>query len=384
LAVLLSGGAIEFRPQRAAKTDLKESMSPPPAMPRLRRFQSLGPREFHEIAYAEWGDPYSPRLVFCVHGFNRNGRDFDALAASLADRCHVVCMDAAGRGASEWLTRKSDYNYWQYLSDAAQLLARVTAPLPPPPPLPPAPQKRRRRFFGKAPEAEAHAPSGTVEIQKEISWIGTSMGGLLGMMLAAKPNTPIRRLVLNDVGALVPWSALLRMKGAQKSLNVTFSTFEEVEAHLREVCVDFGPLSDEQWREVARHGAMRQDDGSLALSYDPAIITHMRPGSVPGVDFGSEFLSGIDLWPTYDKISCPTLLLRGSLSDLLLKKTADEMTRRGPKAEVVEFEGMGHAPWLMAEDQIGIVRDFLLGRDENASHEPERDLEPALLVPAYL
>ncbi len=358
-------------------------MSPTPATPRLRRFHSLGPHEFHEIAYAEWGDPYSPRLVFCVHGFNRNGRDFDALAASLADRCHVVCMDAAGRGASEWLTRKSDYNYWQYLSDAAQLLARVTAPLPPPP-SPPPPQKRRRRFFGKAAETEAAGPSSAVETQKEIYWIGTSMGGLLGMMLAAKPNTPIRRLVLNDVGALVPWSALLRMKQAQKSLNAKFADFEEVEAHLREICSDFGPLSDEQWRQVARHGAMRQADGSLVLSYDPAIITHMRPGSMPGVDFGSEFLSGIDLWPTYDMISCPTLVLRGSLSDLLLKKTADEMTRRGPKAEVVEFEGMGHAPWLMAEDQIEVVRDFLLGRGERKSLAPERAVEPALLIPSYI
>jgi pimeloyl-ACP methyl ester carboxylesterase len=336
-------------------------MSSTPVKPRLCRFQSLGPHGFHEIAYTEWGNPHSHRLVFCMHGFTRNARDFDALAASLAGTCHVVCMDAAGRGASEWLPHKADYNFSLYLSDAAALLARVTAPLPPP--------SRIRRLFVKAPLPPKH-----------IDWVGTSMGGLIGMMLAARRGSPIRRLVLNDVGPLVPWPALLRMKQAQKLPNAKFSTYEEVEAHLREACAEFGPISDEQWRQVAHHGAIRKADGSLVLSFDPAIITHMRSGSTPGVAFGSEFLSGIDLWPTYDTIRCPTLALRGALSDLLLKKIADEMTRRGPKAQLVEFEGVGHAPWLMSEDQIGVVRDFLL---EPAGEE--RTLEaanPAVLVPS--
>ncbi len=337
-------------------------MSPTQAKPRLRRFQSLGPHGFHEIAYTEWGNPHSHRLVFCVHGFTRNCRDFDDLAASLSGTCHVVCMDAAGRGASEWLQHKGDYNFSLYLSDAAALLARVTAPLPPP--------GRIRRLFGTAPTPPKH-----------IDWVGTSMGGLIGMMLAAKRHSPIRRLVLNDVGPLVPWSALMRMKPSQKELNPCFSTVEEVEAHLRETCAEFGPLSDEQWRQVAQHGSIRKTGGSLILAYDPAIVTHMRTGSVPGVAFGSEFLKGIDLWPTYDMIRCPTLVLRGGLSDLLLKKTADEMTRRGPKAEIVEFAGVGHAPWLMTEDQIGVIRGFLLA---GASDAPltETEAQPTL-VPSY-
>lgn len=330
-----------------------------PAKPRLCRFQSLGPHGFHEIAYTEWGDPRSHRLVFCVHGFTRNSRDFDALAASLAAACHVVCMDAAGRGASEWLPHKGDYSFSLYQSDAAALLARVTAPMP---------ETRLHRMLGRR----------SLTPKKYVDWIGTSMGGLIGMMLAAKRNSPIRRLVLNDVGPLVPWAALMRMKQAQKGLNKTFATFEEAEQFFREICAEFGPLSDDQWRHVARYGVIRRSDGSLILAFDPGILTHMRTGSVPGVAFGSEFLSGIDLWPTYDMIRCPTLVLRGGVSDLLLKKTADEMTRRGPKADGVEFEGIGHAPWLMSEDQIKAVRDFLLGRAAEAEEPALEKTQPAL------
>jgi pimeloyl-ACP methyl ester carboxylesterase len=220
--------------------------------------------------------------------------------------------------------------------------------------------------------------------KQHVDWIGTSMGGLIGMMLAAKRHSPIRRLVLNDVGALVPWSKLMRMKQEQTALNATFPGFEEVEQHLRETCSEFGPLSDAQWRHVAHHGAIRKADGSLILAFDPAVITHMRTGSVPGVAFGGEFLMGLDLWPTYDTIRCPTLVLRGSASELLLKKTADEMTQRGPKAEVIEFEGIGHAPWLMADDQIKVIRDFLLERTAEASESEISRVEPAFLVPSYL
>jgi pimeloyl-ACP methyl ester carboxylesterase len=305
--------------------------------PRLHRFQSLGPHGFHEIAYTEWGDPRSHRLVFCVHGFTRNSRDFDTIAASLADNCRVVCMDVAGRGASEWLHHKSDYSFSLYLSDAAALLARVTAPVP-------------ASGFGRLL---------TRATKWQVDWIGTSMGGLMGMMLAAKRNSPIRRLVLNDVGPLVPWPALIRLKKVHSAPHKGFATLEDVERHLRETCTTFGPLSDAQWRHVARHSAARGADNRYVLTFDPAIITHMRPGSVAGVEFGSEFLSGVDLWPTYDVIKCPTLVLRGEESDLLLKKTAQEMTTRGPHAALIEFPGIGHAPWLMSDSQIKAVRDFL-------------------------
>jgi len=315
--------------------------------PRLRRFQSLGPHGFHEIAYTEWGNPNASRLAFCVHGFTRNSRDFDALAASLADSCHVVCMDVAGRGQSEWLQYKGDYSFGLYLADAAALLARVTAP---------AQASRIRRMLGGS-----HRPP-----RRHVDWVGTSMGGLMGMMLAAKRHSPIRRLVLNDVGPLVPWPALLRMKQAYSGAHVNFATVDDAEAYLRGACASFGPLSDAQWRRVAQHSTIRKAAGTYILAFDPAIITYMRGGSVAGVEFGSEFLHGVDLWPTYDVIRCPVLVLRGAESNLLLKKTAEDMTRRGPKAELVEFAGVGHAPWLMAEEQIKVVRDFLLAEPAKA------------------
>jgi pimeloyl-ACP methyl ester carboxylesterase len=195
------------------------------------------------------------------------------------------------------------------------------------------------------------------------------MGGLMGIMLAARRHSPIRRLVLNDVGPLVPWPALVQMKQAHSGLHATFASSEEAEAHLRKVCASFGPITDAQWRRVARHSTLRKGSGYI-LAFDPAIITHMRPSAAPGVEFGGEFLTGVDLWPTYDAIRCPTLVLRGSESSLLPGGTAEQMTRRGPKAKLVEFAGVGHAPWLMAEDQIKIVRDFLLAEPTKAAARP--------------
>jgi pimeloyl-ACP methyl ester carboxylesterase len=325
--------------------------------PRLRRFQSLGPHGFHEIAYTEWGNPNANRLVFCVHGYTRNARDFDSLAASLAETCHVVCMDAAGRGASEWLANKSDYNFGLYLTDAAALLARVTAP---------GQASRLRRMLGGS-----NRPA-----RRHVDWVGTSMGGLIGMMLAAKRHSPIRRLVLNDVGPLIPWPALSHLKRSHSGLHASFATVDDAEAYLREVCAPFGPLSDAQWRHVAQHSTMRKAAGCYVLAFDPAIITHMRGGSVAGVEFGNEFLQGVDLWPTYDAIRCPTLVLRGAESNLLPKKTAVEMTRRGPKAQLVEFPGVGHAPWLKSPEQIAVVRDFLL--EEPVKQPAVNAAQPAL------
>jgi pimeloyl-ACP methyl ester carboxylesterase len=172
-----------------------------PQKPRLCRFQSLGPHGFHQVAYTEWGDPHNDRIVVCVHGFNRNSRDFDALATTLADRFRIVCLDVVGRGSSDWLRHKGDYGFPLYLSDAAALLARITAPLP---------STRLRRVLHGSPRAK-----------RRVDWIGTSLGGLIGIFLAAKPRSPIRRLVLNDVGPMVPWSALTRLKGIHAGFDQT-------------------------------------------------------------------------------------------------------------------------------------------------------------------
>ncbi|HWM41605.1 MAG TPA: alpha/beta hydrolase [Burkholderiales bacterium] len=304
---------------------------------RHESFQSLGNGAFHRIAYTDWGDAANPHVVLCVHGLARNSRDFDFFAGALADHCHVACMDVAGRGESEWLDNKAHYTFSTYQNDAAAMLARAMAP-------------RQPSWF------TGHSSKPTLD------WVGTSMGGLLGMFLAAKRGSPIRRLVLNDVGALVPWSALFRMKG-YITRGRRFSSLEEVEAYLREVCAPFGPLTDAQWRHLATHSAKWEEGAQSApyqLRYDPSIGEGLHGHIDPEFPIGPDLLRGIDLWNVWSKLECPTLVLRGAQSEVLLKKTVDEMRERKPDLEVAEFEGVGHAPALMSADQIRVVKEFLL------------------------
>ena len=277
----------------------------------------LGTRGFHRMQYTEWGDAGAERVVVCVHGLTRNGRDFDTLAQALPE-LRVVCPDVVGRGGSDWLAAPEDYGYQQYCADMAVLVARVTA----------AADGRPRRLY----------------------WVGTSMGGILGMLLAASPKTPIERLVINDVGPHIPKASLERL-GTYVGKNPRFATYRELETYMRVVCAPFGPLTDAQWRHLTEHGAKRHGDGSWGVAYDPGI----------GIPFQKADIADVDLWQPYDAIRCPTLLLRGRQSDLLLADTAEQMTQRGPKARLVEFDGIGHAPMLMAADQIETVRNFLLG-----------------------
>jgi pimeloyl-ACP methyl ester carboxylesterase len=183
---------------------------------------------------------------------------------------------------------------------------------------------------------------------REVDWVGTSMGGLIGMGVAAA-GAPIRRLVLNDIGPFIPKAALQRIN-THLGLSLSFASLEALEAHLREIHAGFGPLSDAEWRHLAEHSASRREDGTFRLSYDQRLAEPMKRGP----------LADIDLWPVWDQIRCPVLVLRGTQSELLLAATAEEMTRRGAGAEVVEIDGTGHAPALMAKDQIAIVRDWLL------------------------
>ncbi len=176
-----------------------------------------------------------------------------------------------------------------------------------------------------------------------------SMGGMLGMLLASRPNTPIRRLVLNDVGAVIPKAAMARI-GTYVGKVPRFKSFQEIEAWLRVVLTPFGPLTDAQWRHLTVHNSKQHDDGSWSMNYDPGVAQSFRKARA----------SDIVLWNYYDAIRCPTLLLRGAQSDLLPKDIALQMTQRGPQPELIEFEGIGHAPALMSGDQIKVVRDFLL------------------------
>lgn len=269
----------------------------------------LSPQGFHHMRFVEWQAMGAERTVLCVHGLTRNGRDFDRLAQVLARRSRVVCPDVVGRGKSDWLAQSASYTYPQYLADMTALIARLGV--------------------------------------SEVDWIGTSMGGLIGMMLAAQPNTPLRRLVLNDVGPFIPRAAVERI-GSYVGRDPRFATLHEVETYLRQVLAPFGPLSDADWSHLAEHGHRRYPDGTLGLAYDPAIGDPFRQPA-----------SDVVLWPLWDAIKIPVLLLRGAQSDLLLPETAREMTVRGPRTRLVEFPGIGHAPALMAADQIATVVDWL-------------------------
>lgn len=274
----------------------------------------LSSKGFHRMHYTEWGDAANPRVVICVHGLTRNGRDFDDLAQALHKDFRVVCPDVAGRGKSDWLYAKEDYGYPQYMADTTTLIARITA-------------------------------GG----DKTIYWVGTSMGGMLGMLLASRPNTPLKKLILNDVGTLIPKASMERI-AAYVGNNPRFKTFKEMEAYVRTISAPFGPLTDAQWRHLTEHNTRQHEDDLWGMNYDPGIALAFQKGP----------LGDIDLSAYYDTIACPTLLLRGAQSDLLLHETALAMTQRGPRPRLVEFEGVGHAPMLMAEEQIRVVREFLL------------------------
>ncbi|MGQ0512109.1 MAG: alpha/beta fold hydrolase [Betaproteobacteria bacterium] len=303
-------------------------------------FLSLAPSGFHRVAYLDWGNPASDHVVICVHGLARNSRDFDALAGDLSARCRVICMDVAGRGDSEWLGDKGDYRFSTYMADAASLIARITTPAPP-------------RYFGAFRGTRDAPPAPT-----RIDWVGTSMGGLIGMLLAAKPGSPIRRLVLNDVGPFIPWSALYRLKGYVGTRS-TFRSLGQAELHLRDACAQFGPLSDEQWRHLAEHSVEPTPEGEFRLRYDPGIGRTMGGHSDPEFPLGPNILAGIDLWGTWRETTCPTLVLRGAESDVLSQDTVAQMRALRPGVEVLELPGVGHAPALMSYDQIAAVRGFL-------------------------
>jgi pimeloyl-ACP methyl ester carboxylesterase len=280
---------------------------------RQRKVQCLSPAGFHDMAYMEWGDPKSPNVVVCVHGLTRCSRDFDFVAQALAtSEYRVVCPDVVGRGHSDWLPNKSLYGVAQYAADMITLLARLDV--------------------------------------ERVDWIGTSMGGLIGMVLAAYARTPIHRLLLVDVGPVVTATSIARISEFV-GRGPRFESIEQAEAYIRTVAAPFGALSDAQWRHLTEHSVRQAADGKFDLHYDPGIAEPFRAAMGEGKDH--------ELWPVYDQIRCRTRVLRGESSDVLTRDTAQAMTTRGPRAELVEIPGVGHAPMLMDDSQVAHVRDFL-------------------------
>ncbi|HWI81548.1 alpha/beta hydrolase [Ramlibacter sp.] len=295
----------------------------------------------HRMGYWSWGETGAGHVIVCVHGLSRQGRDFDALAAALLARAdhglRVVCPDVVGRGRSEWLADPMGYVVPQYAADMLTLLAQL----------------------------QAQAPVATLD------WVGTSMGGLIGIGIAGSPAllappeagpgprlpAPVRRLVLNDVGPAIRWQALARI-GTYLGDTGRFASVEEAADAMWAISRSFGPHTPQQWLALSRHMVRPLPDGGFTLHYDPAIAVPFRALTEAAAQQGEQAL-----WALYDQITARTLLTRGAESDLLARDTAQAMTRRGPRARLVEFAGVGHAPTFLAADQIEAVASFLLEPD---------------------
>jgi pimeloyl-ACP methyl ester carboxylesterase len=307
--------------------------------PRLNHVQCLNPRGRHRVAWWEWGEADNPRVVVCVHGLTRQGRDFDALARDLSAEYRVVCPDVAGRGRSDRLPDPMGYGIPTYVADMVTLIAALGV--------------------------------------QQVDWVGTSMGGLIGLGVASLPGPVqaaaaagaglpalpvpqplVRALVLNDVGPRIEPASLVRI-GSYVGQPARWATVEEAAAALWQLSLGFGPHTPAQWLALTRPQlvAVHDEHGEgFVPHYDPAIALPFK-AVTPELAAAGEAL----LWQAWDRLSCPTLLLRGADSDLLSRETALAMTQRGPRARLHEFAGVGHAPTLVAAEQRAVVREFLVG-----------------------
>jgi pimeloyl-ACP methyl ester carboxylesterase len=284
-----------------------------PEPDRARTIRGLSLTGFHDLAYVDWGPTQAHPPVICVHGLTRQGRDFDYLAAYLAAAGRrVVCPDLVGRGQSGRLRDPNEYALPQYCADMNALIAHLDA--------------------------------------GQVDWVGTSLGGLIGIVLAGLPETPIRRIVVNDIGPYLPWSGLARIGSYVSSMPADFHDLGEAEAYFREVLAPFGDLPDEHWARITRHSvAWHASRERYVMLCDPQIVRAFR----------NPWHYSLDLWKYWTAIKVPILVIRGMESDLLPADLAHQMEQRNLLAKVYEVEGCGHAPTLMGTDQIKLVSDFL-------------------------
>ncbi len=273
---------------------------------------SLSKTGFHRMAYVEWGNPRSKRVAVCLHGLSRQGRDFDMLAIELAAKgWRVICPDLPGRGHSEWLRDSDEYNLPQYVTDMTVLISRLGV--------------------------------------SEVDWVGTSLGGLVGMCIAGQPGTPIKRLVLNDIGPFLGWQALNRLAISVRDSPASFPSLQAATDYISMRLANFGKLTPEQWHHMTIHTVEEVPGGTWRRLSDPGIIGAFRPG----------WYFNLRLWNYWDEIKCPTLVLRGETSDVLTPDTVDEMSKRGPRAPCIEFPNCGHAPALFNPAQIDPIVSWL-------------------------
>ena len=278
---------------------------------RLHRVLCGGAFGLYHMAYREWGDCQNPNVLVCVHGLTRNSLDFERLAQSLSGQYRVIAPDVVGRGESDFLQDPMGYNTITYAADMVTLLAKLGV--------------------------------------EQVDWLGTSMGGLIGMMLSGQKNSPIRRLILDDVGPTLSLDALKRIAGYVGN-PYEFSDLETAYRYARLVFAPFALQTEADWNWLCQSSFKPLSSGGYRFNYDKEIRQPLQQAYID---------KPFDIWPLYDAVKCPTLLIHGELSDLLSAETAKEMTQRGPKATLKVVEGVGHAPMFMSEDQIALVRDFL-------------------------
>jgi pimeloyl-ACP methyl ester carboxylesterase len=306
---------------------------PAHSQPELEFVACPHPQGEHRMAFWRWGDAQAAHVVVCAHGLTRQGRDFDRLAQALVAQSphpvQVICPDVVGRGRSDWLAEPTGYQIPQYAADMLAMLAQVQKQI------------------------------GSEHRIQTLDWVGTSMGGLIGMVLAGQSGlplpAPIRHLVLNDVGPAIAWSSVQRMQTYVGQYG-QYRDLDEAAAALWDLSTGFGPVSADVWREMSAHMLRPGDDGAVTLHYDPAIGVPVRALTTEAAAAGEAAL-----WALYDQIKAKTLLIRGQASDLLTPETATAMTQRGPRAQLDTWPGFGHAPTLTGDDQIEVVAKFLLG-----------------------
>ena len=270
------------------------------------------------IAFTDWGNPENTQVVICAHGLTRNGRDFDYLAKALQDQFRVICIDIVGRGQSDWLTNAEEYNQPAiYLSDIKILLTHILAQYKQP---------------------------------IHLNWVGISMGGLIGMILAGQDlPIPIKSIIMSDIGPRIPIDAILRFK-RYVGEDPKFTDIDQLENYIRVISAPFGELTKDQWRHLTLYSACKYSEGVYGFRYDPRIA----------INFHESFEHDIDLWPFWDQLTIPALVLHGEKSDVLLPQIAEEMRIRGPRAKIIKISNVGHAPLLVNEEQISHVKGFLL------------------------
>ncbi len=277
-------------------------------------FLGLGFHGFHCIHYLEWGTPPKgtrKETLVCVHGITRNAHDFDYFSERMSDKYRLICPDIVGRGESDHLPDHQGYDYLQYNADMNALLARLN--------------------------------------ETQIDWLGSSMGGIIGMILASVAQSPIRRLIINDIGPEISREPLTRI-GDYIGKSGEFDAPDDVEKYLREIYSEFGPMSDDDWKQMVHFSTRRTKTGKYRLKMDPSVGDAFRD---------SISLFDVDLWDTWEKITCPVLILRGKNSSFLSEETAHKMLTCGPDATLVEFDDIGHTPTLRNEEQVAVIRDWM-------------------------